>query len=55
MEDRGPNRKERRNPENQLKRIAIVSEKQEEGVVRRWLSLAEEAFKDEDEPDPDAA
>jgi|SwirhisoilCB2_FD_contig_41_20881696_length_416_multi_2_in_0_out_0_1 hypothetical protein len=41
---------ERRDEKNRLKRIAVESQQQEEGQIRRWLELAKQLFDRDDDP-----
>ena len=47
---------DRREEENRLQRIAREADQVEEGVVNKWLRLADHFFgRDDDDPNPQAA
>jgi hypothetical protein len=57
MNNRTPDFKDRRKPENRLRRISKENDKEQEGIVQKWLDISDKLFKNDQDNDrtPQAA
>jgi hypothetical protein len=52
MRDQMQDFEDRRKAENRLRRISVENDKEQEGIVQKWLEIADNVFKNDKDNDP---